>query len=447
MTSESTGPQTLRGLTLLKSDRVLTHNLIVGGGTVAAGVLGVAFQSLASHQLRPADYGSVFAVVTLITFIGLPAGAFTLLMARETSRGQATGNWAASANLLRRGNRTLMICGVALAGVLAGGSPLLGRFLDVPPGLLIAAAIGIPFGLALPLLLGEFQGEQRFAALSLLVTGTAGVKLLAAIVLGLVFGPMGVIAGISLASVASYLVALMLLRGKLTTTSNRSWWRPAARYLAVVLPSTLSLAVLLSADVLVVKHFFPSRAAGEYAAVAALGRAIFWGAVGVAAVLFPKVVFRTTQGESGLYLVGASLILVAIGGLAGLALLSVGSTWLLNAFAGGAYSGAAGYLPWYALGMTMLGGVAVLMATHQSQGRPGFLAVLVPLTLLQPVLLTLMHQSLLQVVQVLDVSMALILVGLGAFYIVQERSRRFASAPADVSGTADQRMVELVPSR
>lgn len=446
MASESTGPQARRSLTLLKSDRVLTHNLIVGGGTVAAGALGVVFQSLASHQLRPADYGSVFVVVTLITFIGLPAGAFTLLMARETSRGQATGNWAASANLLRRGNRALMICGVALASVLAFGSPLLGRFLDVSPGLLIAAAIGIPFGLALPLLLGEFQGEQRFVTLSLLMTGTAAVKLLAAVVLGLVLGPLGVIAGISVATVASYLVALTLLRRRLTVTPAVSWWRPAVRYLAVVLPSTLSLAVLLSADVLVVKHFFPSRDAGEYAAVAALGRAIFWGAVGVAAVLFPKVVFRTTRGESGLHLVGASLILVAIGGLAGLALLTVSAKWLLTAFAGGAYSDAAGYLPWYALGMTMLGGVAVLIATHQSQGRPGFLAVLVPLTLIQPVLLTLMHQTLIQVVQVLDVSMALILVGLGAFYVVQERSRRSGSVPADASGSADQRTVELVPS-
>src|SRR3981081_88876 len=76
---------------LLKSERVLAHNFIVGAGTVAAGILGVAFQSLFSHQLTPVDYGSVFAVVTLITFIGLPASALTLLMARETSRDKADG--------------------------------------------------------------------------------------------------------------------------------------------------------------------------------------------------------------------------------------------------------------------------------------------------------------------------------------------------------------------
>src|SRR5713226_1697131 len=116
---------------------MLTHNLVVGGGTIAAGVLGVAFQSLVSHQLRPADYGSVFAVVTLITFIGLPASAFTLLMAQATSRGRASGHQAASATLLRRGNRALMLFGLALACLMALGSSVLARCLNIPVELLL----------------------------------------------------------------------------------------------------------------------------------------------------------------------------------------------------------------------------------------------------------------------------------------------------------------------
>src|SRR5260370_26106888 len=150
---------------------MLTHNLIVGGGTVAAGLLGVAFKSIASHQLKPADYGSVFAVVTLITLTTLPASAFTLLMARETSRGKASGHHAASVTLLRRGNRALMLCGVGLACIVGLGSPELARVLDVPAELGLAAAIGIPFGLALPFLLCELQGEQPFPTYVALVLG------------------------------------------------------------------------------------------------------------------------------------------------------------------------------------------------------------------------------------------------------------------------------------
>src|SRR5437773_9257796 len=109
----------------LVEERLLSHNLVVGAGTILAGVMGVIFQSLASHQLRPADYGSVFVVITLVTFIGMPAGAFTLLMAREASRDRATGSSDRSATLLRKGNRLLLGAGLAIAGVLAIGSQLL----------------------------------------------------------------------------------------------------------------------------------------------------------------------------------------------------------------------------------------------------------------------------------------------------------------------------------
>jgi O-antigen/teichoic acid export membrane protein len=417
--TRSTGWQRWRGA--IRAEQVVAHNVILGTGTMAAGALGVVFQSVVSHRLQPADYGAVFAVVSLVTLIGLPTTALTLLMARETSRDRAQGTETASAALLSRGNRVSILAGLGLACVLAVGSPVLGRFLNVPVELLLAAAAGAPFAFAFPLLMGEFQGEQRFLTLSFLAVSQAGLKLIAAIALGLVFGPVGIIAGISLASAAVYAVAHRMLRRKLSMTSLHLSWRAAASYLAVVIPSTLALAVLLSTDVLLVKHFFPSRAAGEYAAVAAIGRAIFWGASGVAAVLFPKVVVRRTKGQGGTNLVVASLLLVALGGLLGLGLLSIASTWLLTAFAGAAYVGAAGYLPSYALGMTLLGGVAVLIATHQSHGKSGFLAILVPLTLVEPALIVAFHQNLTQVVLMVDISMSLVLIGLVVMYGVQHR--------------------------
>lgn len=416
---------------LLKGERVLTHNLIVGAGTITAGILGVAFQSLFSHQLRPADFGGVFAVVTLITFIGLPFSALTLLMARETSRDQAEGQHTRSAALLHSGNRALLLGGLVLAAVFAAATPLLATFFRIPAGLLWAAAAGMPFGLALPLLLGEFQGTQRFLAFVSLSTGQAGLKLLGALALGILLGPVGIIAGISLATATVYVVARWMLRRKLSIKPTLPSWRPAAAYLAVIVPSTLALALLLSTDVLLVKRFFPDQVAGEYSAVAALGRAIFWGATGVAGVLFPKIIFRESRGHSGFPLISASLMLVALGGIFGLVLFSFGSKLILTAFAGTAYLSAARYLPWYAVGMTLLGGAAVLIMTQQSRGKPAFLAVLIPLTLLEPAMLTAFHANLLQVVQVLDICMGLLLLGLAAQLVLQRRT-----APRDADSVS-----------
>jgi hypothetical protein len=137
------------------------------------------------------------------------------------------------------------------------------------------------------------------------------------------------------------------------------------------------------------------------------------------------------------------LLLVALGGLAGLGLLSVASSWLLNEFAGSAYKDAAVYLPWYAIGMILLGAAAVLIATHQSRGAAGFLAVLIPLTALEPALIWLFHGNLWQVVLVVDVSMALVAGGLGALYLIQERVQISKAAIAAVSAAAATNLAHM----
>src|ERR1700730_17882978 len=106
-------------------ERFLLHNAIVGGSTLLAGLLGFAFQSLVSHRLRPSEYAAVFGVMTMLTLVTLPAAAVTLLMARESSRDRASGHYAPSTTLLRDGNRLLIACGVALALLVAAGSPWL----------------------------------------------------------------------------------------------------------------------------------------------------------------------------------------------------------------------------------------------------------------------------------------------------------------------------------
>ena len=441
MVSETADAQSFRNMySLLRGERLITHNLIVGGGSVLAGQLGFAFQSLFAHQLRPAEYGAAFAVISVITLIGLPANAFTLLMARETSRDRAVGDSQMSAALLRNGTRMLLLLGVAIGAVLAISAPMTSTFLAAPPAMILAAAAGVPFGLALPLLAGEFQGAQRFVGLSSLLAGQAGLKLIAAVGLALLFGPVGVIAGISIAGLVTFSVALWVLRHNLSGTSDAEWFKPALKYLAIVLPSALALALVLSADVLLVKHYFGSTAAGEYAAVAAIGRSIFWGAAAVSAVLFPKVVFAATRGQRTSSVVGGSLALVAAGGLLGLALLALTSRSLLLAFAGSAYVNAAVYLPWYALGMTLLGGASVLIATHQSRGKAGFLAVLLPLAALEPILIAGFHKSLMQVVQDVDISMALLAGGLAVWFLVDS-----GEASGKPTATASAAQVGVYP--
>lgn len=402
-----------------RGERIVVHNVLVSAGTMSAGVLGFAFQVVITHRVLPSEYGAIFVVMTLLTLVGLPASALTLMMAREASRDRAKGQHASSAAMLHDGNRILLLGGVVIAAVALVASPLLSGFFAVPIDLLVAGSVGLPFVFALPLLVGDLQGEQRFLALSSLVFGQAAFKLVAAVILGIAFGAVGIVLGVSFGSAVSYAVAHLLLRRKLSIRARWPWQRPAIGYLGILLPSTLALAVLLSSDVLLVKHFFAPGPAGEYAAVVALSRALYYAAAGVAVVLFPKVIFRESQGGSGSPLVWLSVGLVIAGGIVGLVVLTIASSFFLSAFAGRAYIGGAAYLPWYAIGMTLLGAAAVLIATHQTVGRRDFLAILIPLAASEPIAILFLHRSLTQVVQVVDIFMLVLVVALGVLYLGQ----------------------------
>ncbi len=423
-----------------RGERIVVHNVLVSAGTMSAGVLGFAFQVVISHRVQPSQYGAIFVVMTLLTLVGLPASALTLMMAREASRDRANGQHATSAAMLHDGNRILLLGGLVIAAAALVASPLLSRFFAVPVDLLVAGSVGLPFVLALPLLIGDLQGEQRFLAFSSMAFSQAAFKLVAAVTLGIALGAVGIILGVSFGSAISYALAHYLLRRKLSIKARWPWQRPAIAYLGILLPSTLALAVLLSADVLLVKHFFPARAAGEYAAVVALSRALYYAAAGVAIVLFPKVVFRESRGTSGSPLVWLSVGLVIAGGAVGLIVLTVASSFFLSAFAGNAYLGGAAYLPWYATAMILLGAAAVLIATHQTGGRREFLAILIPVAVLEPIAILFFHRSLIQVVQVVDICMLVLVGGLGVLYLVQKSSAR-----AIVFGPTRDLAVEVGP--
>ena len=403
------------------AERLIAHNLVVGVSTVASGALGFFMQAILSHQLMRADYGTTFTLLSLLIVIWLPSNAVMLVIA-QTASGDPEGE--RSAAIMWRWHRQLLIAGFIIAVASIVGANWLGRFFHVPSAAIVPAALSLPFGLVLPILLGQLQGEQRFTRLASLLVGQAALRTLLATVFAVRFGALGVLVGIAAANIFIYLAALAMVRrpapGRRPLPAES---KAALRSLALILPGSLALALLFGADILLVKHYFSASTAGLYAAMAALGRAIFWGATGVALVLFPKVAAQASRGHHARQLVMGSMGLCLLGGILGLSVLSLGSRLLLTAFAGAAYAEAAVYLPWYALAMTLLGAASVLVANAQAQSRSDVLGVLLPVTLLEPLLIAGFHQSLGQIVAIVLGSMALLVAGLAAVSLRAERRR------------------------
>ena len=405
----------------------ITHNAMAAGGTWVAGILGLLLQAVVSHHFRPGEYGGVFAVFSFFTVLTQPAAGFSRMIAWTTSRELATthGTDVESSALLRLTIRRLTLIGSAIGLVFVVAALPLAHYLDVPVWYVVLGALGVPFLFATSPMLASLQGEQRWVPWSALSIGIALSRVVFVVIFiwffGKTLGPAGVLLGISVASAVLYFTALAMVWPRMRRGRAPSQWRPLWRFLVVSVTSTVTVSVLMGSDVIIVQHFFAGKQAGQFSAVTVTARALFFAMGSVTSVLFPKVAARHARQRGTRSVVFASVGIALIGGLLGLLVFSLLSTTILHDFSGKSYEGGATYIGWYALGMPLLAAVVMLSNTQQSLADLNLLWVLIPATLIKPLLIYFFHESLLIVSLMSDVSIAAVLVALAVQYLITER--------------------------
>lgn len=239
----------------------------------------------------------------------------------------------------------------------------------------------------------------------------------------LFFGVSGVLLGISVAAALLYVGLLVRVWPQMRQGRSRSGWRKYWRFLLLSLASGITVSVTMGSDIVMVQHFFGARAGGQFSAVAVTTRTLYFTLGSVGSVMFPKVAARHATARSTKSIVGRSVAIAVIGGVVGLVVFSFAGHLILHYFSGRAYEGGAEYIGWYAVGMPLLAAVTMLTQTQQSLSDLGMLWVLVPGTLLKPVLILFFHQTLLIVTVISDISIAALLLALTIRYLVWERRR------------------------
>ena len=185
--------------------------------------------------------------------------------------------------------------------------------------------------------------------------------------------------------------------------------------------------MLMGSDVVLVEHFFGGVRGGQFSAVTVTCRALFFAMGSVTFVLFPKVAARHASSRGTKAMVAASVGIALVAALAGLVVFTAAGPFILRTFSGRAYLAGADYIGWYALGMPLLAAVVMFSNTQQSLADLGLLWVLVPGTLLKPLLIVLFHESLLIVSVMSDVSIGALLVGMAVRYMLAERQLELAA--------------------
>ena len=154
------------------------------------------------------------------------------------------------------------------------------------------------------------QGLMNFNQMVVSHIGETGSKMTAAFFLvWLGLGVNGAILALVIGGIAGYFLANIYLKSikKIKVVKPDISAKDFLKFGLPVFLVNLSFTSLYTNDIILVKHFFPAYEAGIYAALAVLGKIIFFATSSIPMVVFPLAAYRHSQGEKTRHILKVSL--------------------------------------------------------------------------------------------------------------------------------------------
>ncbi|HWR15803.1 MAG TPA: oligosaccharide flippase family protein [Terriglobales bacterium] len=288
--------------------RVLGGSIIMLVGSGLVSVVNFGYNVAVARMLGPSAFGHAAAAVTLLMLVSAMTLSFQLVCAKFVARNETdAGKSAVYASLTRRA----WTAGIMLGSGLILCSGIVARYLNLPtPWVVIILAFGIAFYVPLGAKRGGLQGTCAFAKLSWNFILEAVVKFLGAVVLiQLGYGVLGAVAAISVSVMLAYFFPSVPQELKVNPTAAL----PASfREGMQAIIFFTGQVIINNIDIILVKHFFSSDQAGMYAAIALVGRVIYFASWSVVSAMFPVSAGAKPKDENHAVLVVPLVIVLAI---------------------------------------------------------------------------------------------------------------------------------------
>ena len=351
----------LRGLL---SSKALAHGgLTFFLATSAISFLNFVFHVVLSRLMGPSRYGILGALMNVFLVLSVPLAAIQAATAQaEASR---TTNGGGGVLVGRAVFRAFLI-GIVIAGALMLASPLLRNYLHLRSSLsVIILSVSLIPALVSAILGGVLMGRFRFTPVAVaLLAGTGIAKL----ILGVLLVELGAgVAGAIAAAVIGQIITTVLLMVPLLGELKPSGGRPSGIGLREGVLSILSLVgfwVLASEDMVLSRHFLPSRQAGLYAAAATAGRIALFLPGAIAAIAFPRFSLQNGRGRAAREALRWSMAGTIVLGFSASLVLVLAPNLVVNVLFGSNYLGATGALRILGLESAVLGVVTLLIYFH-----------------------------------------------------------------------------------
>jgi len=297
------------------SDHLLRHSILLMAASQVGSVSCMFFQMLMGRWLSAAEYGVLVSMSSMVMIVGMPMGALSTVLTFFSAQLLQQNRAGDIFPLMRSwALKLLLIAGPLLViGILF--SQLLTEFFNLPDRSALFIVLVILALSFFSLLGAPLNGIQAFGWASVsgvswgvvrLVVGGALVYYVAASAKWALVGHgVGTIVSVGIAMVGLWVILRKSLPTNQALPSTQAYlWR------TFVVMACFSF--LMSADMLIVKHYFSPDQSGLYARAATIGRTIIFLPMPIVGALFPKIVSNGAMSDQHGKLLGKALCYTAL---------------------------------------------------------------------------------------------------------------------------------------
>jgi len=319
--------------------RIVSGSVVLLSGSCVTAAVNLVYNVVVARYLGPTIFGHATVVYTLLTLLSAVTLSYQIVSAKVVAQHAAPADKTAA---YRAFHRSAWACGIMVALVLLLFQSQISAFLNLPDPVLVAIlAAGAAFYVPLGCRRGFVQGTFGFSSLALNLALEGAARLGGSYLLLLFgFGARGVIA----ANAAAIAICYFAIPPRLAPWApNPIRLRRAIRETFQALSFFSSQVLINNCDIVLVKHLFPAREAGLYAAVAMVGRVIFSFSSAVVNSTFPLIAEAPLERRKDLGVIATPLILVFSIGSAVVLALCFTPTWVWTYLFGSGFQVAGRY--------------------------------------------------------------------------------------------------------
>jgi O-antigen/teichoic acid export membrane protein len=263
--------------------KILSGSIVMLVGSIVVSLANFGYNIGVARLLGPADFSHAAAAVTILMLVSAITLAFQLVCTKLVAKSHSVSAKAAVfQNLLKKS----WWAGLALGASMLLANSVLTSYLRLSsPWVVVLLAVGLSIYVPLGVKRGGLQGTCRFGGLSWNMAAEAMVKFLGAILLiEMGFGVLGAVAAISASVIVAYFMPDAAC--ELRSTPGVSEVSQLGETMQAIV-FFVGQVIISNIDILMVKHFFPPDLAGLYAAIALVGRLLYFGAWSIVSAMFP----------------------------------------------------------------------------------------------------------------------------------------------------------------